>query len=90
MYLPVVSYKDALSLAVIDGISGHQEQITKQLFQLVVNNPFNKIYGYLPNKCKGPTYSLRRKKIFDLHKTKTKRFADTFINNSSSMAMYSS
>ena len=26
--------------------------------------------------------------MFDLHKTKTKRFADTFINKSSSMAMY--
>ena len=68
----------------------HQEQLTKQLFQLqVVNNPSETIYGLLPKKCNGPTYHLRRQKIFDLHKTKTKRFADSFINKSRSMAMYS-
>ena len=88
MYLPGVSYKNASSLAGINYIRV-QKQITKQLFHLVVNNPLNKIYGLLPKKCKGPTYNLRRQKIFDLHKTKTKIFADTFIRKSSSMAMYS-
>ena len=87
VYLPGVSYKDASSLAGINCIRVHQKQITKQLFQLVVNNPFNKIYGLLPKKCNGPTYNLRRQKIFDLHKTKTKRFVDTFIRKSSSMAI---
>ena len=39
------------------------------------DNPYNKIYRLLPM-------------IFYLHKTKTKRFTDTFINESSSMAMF--
>ena len=86
---PGVSYKDTLSLAGIDCMKLHQEQITKQLFQLVVNNLSNKIYGLLPKKCNGPTYNLRKQKIIDLHKTKTKRFADTFVKKSSYMAMYS-
>ena len=86
---PGVSYKDAFSLAGIDSTRAHQEQITNQLFQLVVNNPSNKIYGLLPKKCNRPSYNLRRQNIFDLHKTKTKRFADTFINKSSSMALHS-
>ena len=58
----------------------HQEQITNQHFQVVVNNPSNKIgkiYGLFPKKCNGPTYDLRSQKIFDQHKPKTKRFADT-------------
>ena len=61
---PRVSYKDALSLAGIDCMKVHQEQITKQLFQLVVNNPSNKIYGLLPKKCNRPTYNLRRQKTY--------------------------
>ena len=43
---PGVSYKDALSLAGIDCMRVHHEQITSQLLQLVVCNPSNKIYGY--------------------------------------------
>ena len=61
---PGVSYKDALSLAGIDSMRAHQEQITNQLFQLVVNNPSNKIYGLLPKKCNRPTYNLRRQKTY--------------------------
>ena len=61
-------------------------------FTVVVNNSSNKIYGLLPKKCNGPTYNLRKQKIIDLHKTdktKTTRFADTFVNKSSYMARYS-
>ena len=87
---PGVSYKDALSVAGIDCMRIHQKQITNPLFKLVVNNPSNKIYELVPKKCNGLTYNLRIiRKIYDLHKTKTTRFADTFINKSSSMAMYS-
>ena len=86
---PGVSYKDALSLAGIDCMGVHREHITNQLFHLVVNNPSNKIYSLLAKKCNRPTYNLRRQKVFDQHKTKTKGFADTFINKSISIAMYS-
>ena len=50
-------YKDALILVGIECIKVHQEQnlITKQLLQLVANNPSKKIYGFLPKKCNGPT-----------------------------------
>ena len=78
-----------LCLADIDCMRVHHEQISNQLFQSVVNNPFYKIHGLLPKKCNRPSYNLRRQKILDLHKTKTKRFADTFINKSSSMVIYS-
>ena len=84
-----VSYKDAFSPVGIDCMRVHREHITNQLFHLVVNNPSNKIYGLLPKKCNRPTYNLRRRKIFDQHKTKTKGFADTFINKSRSMTMFS-
>ena len=59
---PGVSYKDALILVGIECIKVHQEQnlITKQLLQLVSNNPSKKIYGLLPKKCNGPTYNFRR------------------------------
>ena len=59
---PGVSYKDALILVGIECIKVHQEQnlITKQLLQLVANNPSKKIYGLLPKKCNGPTYNFRR------------------------------
>ena len=36
--------------------------------------PPSNIYGLLPKKCDRPTYNLRIQKIFDLHKTNTKRF----------------
>ena len=86
---PGASYNDALSFAGINCMRVHHEQITNHLFQSVVNNPSNKIHNLLSKKCSNPAYNLRRHKVFDLHKTKTKRFADTFINKSSSMAIYS-
>ena len=66
---PGVSYKD-VSLVSTASLRVHQDQITNQPFQLVVNNPSNKIYGLLRKKCNSPTYNLRRQKIFDQHKTK--------------------
>ena len=86
---PGVSYNDALSLAGIDCMRVDHEQIFSQLFQSVVNNSFNKIHDLLPKKRSRPTNNLRRHKGFDRHKTKTKRFADTFINKSRSVAVYS-
>ena len=76
-------YSLGLLISGIDCMRVHHEQITNQLFQSVVNNPCNKIHSLLPKKCSNPAYNLRRHKVFDLHKTKTKRFADTFINKSS-------
>ena len=75
----IIDGDSALSFAGIDCMRVHHEQITNQLFQSVVNNPSNKIHSLLPKKCSNPAY-----KVFDLHKTKTKKFADAFINKSSS------
>ena len=78
-----------LSLAGMDCMRVHREQITSQLFLSAFDNPSNRIYGLVPTMFNRLTYNFRRQRILDLHKTKTRRFPDTFVNKSSSMAMYS-
>jgi len=73
-----------LSLAGMDCMRVHREHN-----QSAFNNAANAIYGLIPKMFNRPSYNLRRQKILDLHETKTRRSADTFINKSSSRAMYS-
>ena len=69
----------------------HHEKIAIRLFQSVVNNPSNKIHGLLPKKCSRPLILFKEtgESVVDLHKTKTKGFADTYINKSSSVDIHS-
>lgn len=48
---PRVPYCEALKLAQIEALRDHQNHLTKKLFQLVVNDPSNKLYALLPTRC---------------------------------------
>ena len=76
---PRVPYCEALKLAQIESIRGHQNHLTKKLFQSVVNDPSNKLYALLLTRC-NVGCNLRRERRFAQPLFRTKRFADSFVN----------
>jgi len=77
---PGFSYADALVKADTDSINDHHELLTKKLFKSIVGNPDNKLNCLLPKvNNTNSRYNLRKRRMFDVPLTKTKRFSDSFI-----------
>ena len=81
-------YAEALSIAGLVSIREHHCAITKKLFQLIADNPGNKLHHLFPNENFQTRYNLRRPNRFTLPLAKTKRFADSFVTRCSNNAMY--
>ena len=84
----VKPYAEALSIAGLVSIREHHCAITKKLFQLIANNPGNKLHHLLPNEKCQTRYNLRRPRRCTLPLAKTKRFVGSFIIQCSNNAMY--
>ena len=85
---PGKPYDEVLSVAGLVSIREHHSAITKKLFQLIADNPGNKLHHLLPNENCQTRYNLRRPRRFTLPLAKTKSFADSFIIQYSNDAMY--
>ena len=86
---PLVRYCETLKLAEIEFIRDHHNHLTKNLFQLVVNDPSNKLHDLLPTRCNVGYNRLRRERRFAKPLFRTKRFADSFVNRCVSEETYS-
>ena len=69
---PGKPYAEALSIAGLVPIREHHSAITKKLFQLIADNPGNKLYHLLPSENFQTRYNLRRPRRFKLPLAKTK------------------
>ena len=85
---PGKPYTEALSIAGLVSIREHHSAITKKLFQLIADNPGNKLHHLLPSENCQTRYNLRRPRWFTLLLAKSKRFADSFIIQCSNNALY--
>ena len=85
---PDKPYAEPLSIAGLVSIREHHSAITKKLFQLIADNPGNKLHHLLPNENCQKRYNLRRPRRFMLPLAKTRRFTDSFIIQCSNNAMY--
>ena len=85
---PGKPYVEAPSIAGLVSIREHHSAITKKLFQLIADNPGNKLHHLLPNENCQTRYNLRRPRRFTLPLAKAKTFAVSFIIQCSNNAMY--
>ena len=86
---PGKPYAKALSIAGLAvSIRKRHSAITKKLFQLIADNPGNKLHHLLPSKNCQTRYNLRRPRRFTIPLAKTKRFADSFVIQCSNSALY--
>ena len=82
---------DALSVAGVDCMRAHHEKITTRFSnQLLTTHPTRLMVCYQKSAA-GQLILFKETgdSVVDLHKTKTKGFADTYINKSSSVDIYS-
>lgn len=85
---PGISYSEALTLAGISSIKDHHSVITQKLFQIISEDPKNKIFHLIPSTNKNSKYNLRKNRIYSLPLVRTNRFSNSFIISNATKALY--